>query len=468
MYPGMSRAEPQRRARPVFHYRPGAIEIIVFVNCLVYGLFGFPTEPVSQSTLLRWGAEWGPLSLDGEWWRMFTCIFIHSGPSHFIANTIGLIVAGRPIQRIFKTPIFLFLYILSGLAGGLLSLQFHPELVSVGASGAIFGIIGLGVIVTLSGNLPESMRNGKRKFLFMAFLLVAIISLGLTDPDPTFDRVAHIGGLAAGLAMGLTLARTLKQEPHSVSLRSQIPIVSAMAMVLVAPTFYLRHEYAYLRPLGIARSDFDGDRLDEAARNLQTVLKKHPNDPMANRYMGLIYSKKGDYALAETFLQSSIKAGGDNADLEYLLCQGYIREGRLAEAHWMLHKIIHEGYYGNDVRSLEADLLFADGKYVEAGQEYYMIHDYNNAIAALLRQLADKPNDLNALGTLVDAYAANGMWVEADQTRQKTHRVAAMIIPLRSIRVDQLTPVMQANCKTAFGNASARILLFMELRKADL
>ncbi len=107
--------------------------------------------------LVEWGVEWGPATLGGQWWRMFTSMFLHAGLIHLLGNMWWFWVVGKMTEQIFSTWTFLSLYFLTGLAGELLSLSVHPEIHSFGASGAIFGITGVAIAALWLGRLPPSM-----------------------------------------------------------------------------------------------------------------------------------------------------------------------------------------------------------------------------------------------------------------------------------------------------------------------
>ncbi len=99
--------------------------------------------------MLNWGANWGPLTTAGEWWRILTACFLHFGIVHLLCNMYALLLAGLLAERLFGNWFYLAIYIGTGLASSLTSLWWHPELICAGASGAIFGVYGalLGYLV---------------------------------------------------------------------------------------------------------------------------------------------------------------------------------------------------------------------------------------------------------------------------------------------------------------------------------
>lgn len=135
----------------------------------------------------------------GEVYRLFTYMFVHAGAAHFICNTFSLYIIGSRIEPYMGHKKFTALYILSGIIAGIVSYIFTPYGVAVGASGAIFGIVG-GLIVLIK-------KLGRRigGFDYTVALLYAIVSLSSGFLLPNVDNFAHIGGLLSGLLISLVL-----------------------------------------------------------------------------------------------------------------------------------------------------------------------------------------------------------------------------------------------------------------------
>ena len=189
-----------------------AINVLVFVIMVVSGVS--PTGPTSID-LIRWGADYGPRTTSGEWWRMLTSTFVHIGVIHVAMNMYVLWTSGRLIERIFGNVGFLVLYVASGLAGSLTSLVWSPFVVSAGASGAVFGIYGglAGFLLWERGSVPrEALATLQRSAIyFVGYNL--LFGLGLNKSGAVnVDMAAHLGGLAGGFLAGLVLAHPLTPE----------------------------------------------------------------------------------------------------------------------------------------------------------------------------------------------------------------------------------------------------------------
>jgi membrane associated rhomboid family serine protease len=133
----------------------------------------------------------------GDWWRLFTSAFLHYGPFHLILNMLALYWFGSLLERRIGSGRFLLLYIVSGLAGSAGALIAAPTTPTVGASGAIFGILGAGLVLEMQ---RDNVFGGSA-------LGLIVINLVLTFAIPNISIGGHIGGLIGGVVACLGLTR---------------------------------------------------------------------------------------------------------------------------------------------------------------------------------------------------------------------------------------------------------------------
>ncbi|MCB9077098.1 MAG: rhomboid family intramembrane serine protease [Anaerolineaceae bacterium] len=185
-------------SKPFFTYALLAAIVIVW---LMMTLAGGTTNP---QVLVTYGANYGPGILDGQIWRLFTSMFIHIGGLHLLVNAYALFIFGLEMERLYSPDRFLIIYILSGLFGSLASFASKgPAVLSAGASGAIFGIIGMNLAFFLLhrddlGRISQARIQGT--------LVIIAINLAFGFLVPGIDNMAHIGGLVAGYLLGYGLA----------------------------------------------------------------------------------------------------------------------------------------------------------------------------------------------------------------------------------------------------------------------
>jgi membrane associated rhomboid family serine protease len=183
-------------ATPIIIY----LNVLVFLAMVVAGL-GFIN--FSAGDLLSWGGNYGPAIADGQWWRLLTAMFVHAGLMHLLLNMYGLLFVGLFLEPVLGTWRFAIYYLATGLLAGIASLWIHPDLVGVGASGAIFGMYGVFLACLLTGVFPPGM---KKAFLLSTLIFVgANLVMGLSG---NIDNAAHIGGLVAGFLIGFFFSKT--------------------------------------------------------------------------------------------------------------------------------------------------------------------------------------------------------------------------------------------------------------------
>jgi len=202
-------AEDGKEMAGIFKPRPGyfATPIILFLNILVFLVMvfaGLGFVSFSSMDLLQWGANFKPSVVEGQWWRLFTSMFLHNGIIHLASNMIGLIFVGILLEPVLGSKRFAIFYLLAGLFASLTSIWWYTATVSVGASGAIFGLYGIFTALLLSNVFPKSFS--KSFLVTMGIFIGYNLIMGLNGG---IDNAAHIGGLISGLIIGYFVAPDL-------------------------------------------------------------------------------------------------------------------------------------------------------------------------------------------------------------------------------------------------------------------
>lgn len=143
------------------------------------------------------GAKINQLIVQGEWWRLLTAIFLHADFLHIAFNSYALYVFGTRLESIFGQGRFLTLYLLSGISGSALSFALSSR-ASVGASGAIFGLVG--GLAAYYYRYRKQMSAGSRPLANLVTIALYNLFYGLVVPG--IDNWGHLGGLLAGLVLG--------------------------------------------------------------------------------------------------------------------------------------------------------------------------------------------------------------------------------------------------------------------------
>jgi membrane associated rhomboid family serine protease len=211
------------------------VPAVVALNVLVLAIMVATGVSVSNPTvpqLLRWGADYGPLTLGGQPWRLGTNVFVHLGVIHLLANMAALLSSGAVVERLFGPLAFAALYLAAGITGSLASTVIHPLVVSAGASGAIFGVYGaLGALVLLQRGAIPSVVLSKLGGVAGSFIVYNIL-FGAAHAG--IDNIAHLGGLIGGAAAGALLIRPLIPGRSEAAGRPALVAAGSLALGLGA------------------------------------------------------------------------------------------------------------------------------------------------------------------------------------------------------------------------------------------
>ncbi|MDE2365989.1 MAG: rhomboid family intramembrane serine protease [Betaproteobacteria bacterium] len=198
-----------------------AVNLLVFLAMLASGAGLWHSV---NSVQLAWGANFGPATQDGEWWRLGTAMFLHFGAIHLTLNMWALWDGGQLVERMYGHARFAGIYFSSGLAGNLLSLVAHKGLaISGGASGAIFGIYGALLVFLWRERRNLHPRDFRWFFWGAAGFAAASFILGFLITG--IDNAAHIGGFLTGMLGGVILARPIdgaKDVPSHTRIRARM------------------------------------------------------------------------------------------------------------------------------------------------------------------------------------------------------------------------------------------------------
>ena len=181
-----------------------AINTLVFLAMVATGISFTQPTPLD---VFNWGGDYAPATVGAhQWWRLLTSCFLHFGIIHIGFNMYVLYQIGPFIEVTFGRARYLILYFIAGLAGSVTSISIHPNSVSAGASGAIFGLYGavFGFLLINRRTLdPVATKSiAKSAGIFVLYNVVYGSISGTTDLS------AHFGGLIAGFLAGMALARS--------------------------------------------------------------------------------------------------------------------------------------------------------------------------------------------------------------------------------------------------------------------
>ena len=177
-----------------------AVQILVFILCTATGNKMYIAGRCSTDLVLA----------QGQYWRLLTSVFLHAGLSHLGSNLLVQILMGNAVERNLGHIRYLALYLLSGIGGNVISVLYDRaqgvNIYSVGASGAVFGVMGTLFVLIIRGR--KKLRSGSSLLTRAAFAVFYAVYSGFRNPYT--DNAAHLGGLAFGVVLGVLLTAGLE------------------------------------------------------------------------------------------------------------------------------------------------------------------------------------------------------------------------------------------------------------------
>ncbi len=195
--------------------------ILIGINVVTFLILSFQGMTEDPEFMLNHGAMfWPALRDDGEYYRLFTCMFLHFGFEHLMSNMIMLGLMGMRLEPLLGFVRFLILYLGSGLAGNIISTAIEwyqgDMAVSAGASGAIFGVVGGVLWIVLMNRTGRRVRGYGRIDLNQRDMLILLgLSLYSGFTESGIDNAAHIGGLISGMILAMVLTIGLLEKKNT-------------------------------------------------------------------------------------------------------------------------------------------------------------------------------------------------------------------------------------------------------------
>ena len=301
---------------------------LLVINVVMFGLVELAGGTDDPDVLIDFGAMFGPLISQGEYWRLFTAMYLHSGFMHLGFNALALFIFGQSVERSYGHAPFFLIYVLAGLAGSVTSYLFNSIAIAAGASGAIFGVVGaLAAFLVLQRRTFG--KHAQNSLIGIGIIVAINIFIGLSTPD--IDNWAHGGGLVAGFILGLTLSPQYRQAGTTLGYR--IFVNTSGSLILkwwVVPVTLL------ILALGVVIADrrlpensfthyFRAERYysqGEYDRALDALAQAIESGPIAaaqaHLLRGKIYIEAGNYQLARQELALALRLGNRRVQAEAL------------------------------------------------------------------------------------------------------------------------------------------------------
>lgn len=216
----------------IFKKIPYVSVILSLLLIVIYFLMGseanqYGTIPIKYVVL--WGGNFSGLALGSESWRLFTSVFLHLNFIHLVMNVYSIIIVGAMLEKRIGSIWFIIYFILFGIAGSIASIIWNVYTVSAGSSGAIFGLVGLYLLISLKPSKERDIIHSSN------ILTVIIVNLFFGFYNNDIDNAAHIGGLVLGIIVGFLFLAPFKRNVNNVFLKKSIGLV--LSILIICSTY---------------------------------------------------------------------------------------------------------------------------------------------------------------------------------------------------------------------------------------
>ena len=389
-------------------------------------VMGFPGHS------LLFAANYGPYTLSGQWWRLLTYMFMHGGILHIAFNMWCLWDLGALSESLYGRWTYAAIYLVTGVAAGLCSVAWNPGVLSVGASGAIFGLAGAMIASFYLGefSLPSVAIGGTLRSL----IIFAVFNLFFGSMFEGVDNAAHIGGLVSGLILGALIA---KLAPHDSTKRAGV--IAFVVLAVVAAGYGVRQWRGGPMRTALAFQALGGSDGDPVTR-LKMLIEQNPKLAPAHFALAQAYFEQQKFPEAEAEFKKVIELQPRSARARFDLGMTYLSLQRPEDAKAAFTEMLQQGantgeaHYGiamalamegqqqdaiNEFKAAIKDGSDMSGIYAEMGNSYAKLKMYDDAISAYLQEKEKSGDNPDLENALADAYQAKGMMKEAQDARNQ-------------------------------------------------
>jgi rhomboid protease GluP len=393
-----------------------------------------PSLDFSGQTMVHFGANYGPVTLSGQWWRLVTYMFLHGGLLHIAFNMWCLWDLGALAESLYGRWTFGAIYLITGIAGGLASIAWNPSVLSVGASGAIFGLAGALIASFYLGefSLPKIAIGGTLRSL----VVFAGFNLFFGGVVGGIDNACHIGGLVSGLILGALIAR-VAPDPNALGRRVGI-LLLMVAVVAGSALGVQRWRGSSMRFISAMGAQQNVDRM---VAELRKKIKESPQDASAHYALANAYFAERNFPEGEIELKRVLDLQPQNARARMDLGAVYLSQDQSKEAQDQFAKLVtqepdnadahvglgialaDQGNHETAVNEYKTALRLdprARGVYYRLGVSQFQLKQYDEAIASYSKEKELDGDDAELETALSDAYQAKGMTQQAQAARNKS------------------------------------------------
>lgn len=276
-------------------YVAKATLVLLGINLALFIIETLAGGSTNMGVLLLLGASDSPLLRQGEYWRLVMPMFLHIGVLHLLVNGYALFIVGPVLEILYGYGRFVFIYVLAGIGGSALSMAASQN-ISAGASGAIFGIVGALLVVSLlhSDAIPPALARALRRNMILVIILNLLIPLVV----PHIDIWAHLGGLFTGALLAGLIRPTVGQQwmASPEERPSQAIVAVPLVLVLLAMTATARQYRVDQKAFALLDEGAtfqNQEQMDQAGDRFRQAVQVAPRNFQAHRLLASLYFQQG-------------------------------------------------------------------------------------------------------------------------------------------------------------------------------
>jgi len=378
---------------------------LIAVNALVFAVMVLSgvsfLDPTPQQAI-AFGADFGPLTLNGQWWRLVTSMFVHFGIIHIGLNMWCLWNLGRAAEILMGRFSYLLAYFASGIFGSIASVYWHPLAAGAGASGAIFGMAGVLVAFVYLKKTPAHLQINKKMLSSLGTFIFYNLVIGASIPG--ISNAAHVGGLVMGALVGGLLPPAGASE-SSRRMRLSLVVIFCAASLLTSAVAAKRLRSGAAE-LPAIQSLISQGKNDQAIAKLREITAREPQFAAAHDLLAELYLSGGDYPKAIAALEKANAADPSNSAYQHQLATAYLATKQFDQAAAFFQKLVRAS--PRDARN-----------YLGLGAAYMGLQQYDAAISAFSEAAARDPHSPAPQFALGQAQLKAGRFSDAKDTYQR-------------------------------------------------
>ncbi len=374
-----------------------AVNVLIFAVMVARGVSFILPE---NSDLVAWGADFGPYTFAGQYWRIFTSAFLHIGIVHLAVNMVSLWVVVRPIERLFGKALTFVIYLLTGAGASILDLTWEPIRISAGASGALFGFIG--VIISFFQfahlDLPAEQVRGIRMWAMRLALINLLLGL-----SAHVANMAHLGGLVTGLLIGTFLGFTFR-GPVEDRFPRQVRVSLLAATVMAGIFALIVRAKGDVVEIGRGEKAMEQHDYPAAVLHYRKAATLRPRDPEIHASTGNAFYNSREWKSAQEEYERALSLGSDDLWMQLNLANVDMLLNQPEKAVLLYEACLHHTKFDSRDYLLYGTALWATG-------------DLDKAELMLKKSIELEPENDSPHAKLAGLYEQLGR--KADSVREK-------------------------------------------------